>query len=212
MGDPKKIRKKYTPPRHPWEGSRIEEEKVLMKEYGFKNKREIWKASSLLTNFKDQAKKLSAISGKQKDVEMQQLMQRLKSLALVKEDAVLDDVLSIPVTALLDRRLQTMLLKKGYARTVEQARQMIVHQHVMVGDKKITAPSYLVRAGEEASISFSTSSPFFSVDHPERIPAEKVPQVEEKAEEKSEDNKKGKKKEEKIEEPIIPEEELEEVI
>ena len=34
MGDPKKLRKKYEPPRHPWQASRIESEKILFKEYG----------------------------------------------------------------------------------------------------------------------------------------------------------------------------------
>ena len=38
MGDPKKIRKKYSTPKHPWEGARIEEEKKLLKDYGIKKK------------------------------------------------------------------------------------------------------------------------------------------------------------------------------
>ena len=44
MGDPKKLRKKYTPPRHPWQGSRILAENGLVKEHGLKNKKEIYKA------------------------------------------------------------------------------------------------------------------------------------------------------------------------
>ncbi|MDP7610203.1 MAG: 30S ribosomal protein S4, partial [Candidatus Woesearchaeota archaeon] len=43
MGDPKKQRKKYSKPSHPWQTERIEVEKVLMKEYGLKNKKEIWR-------------------------------------------------------------------------------------------------------------------------------------------------------------------------
>ena len=40
MGDPRKLRKKYYPPSHPWQKIRIDEEKILMKDYGFKNKKE----------------------------------------------------------------------------------------------------------------------------------------------------------------------------
>ena len=41
MGDPKKNRKKYQTPTTAWSKSRIEEEAVLVKEFGFKNKK--WK-------------------------------------------------------------------------------------------------------------------------------------------------------------------------
>ena len=44
MGDPKRLRKKYETPSHPWEEERIKRETELMKKYGLKNKREIWKA------------------------------------------------------------------------------------------------------------------------------------------------------------------------
>ena len=39
------------------EKERIEAEKSILKEYGLKNKTEIWRAGSLLRNFKSQAKK-----------------------------------------------------------------------------------------------------------------------------------------------------------
>ena len=42
MGDPKRLRRKYEPPRRPWEKIRIDEEKTLMEEYGLKNKKEVW--------------------------------------------------------------------------------------------------------------------------------------------------------------------------
>ncbi|MEK6916686.1 MAG: 30S ribosomal protein S4, partial [Nanoarchaeota archaeon] len=58
MGDPRKLRKKYSTPTHPWQKLRIDEEKELMKSYGFKNKVELWKLNSKLRNFKSQVKKL----------------------------------------------------------------------------------------------------------------------------------------------------------
>ena len=61
MGDPKKLRKKYDPPKHPWQASRIAAERPIMQEYGLKNKKEIYKAQSLLRKFTHQAKLLSTI-------------------------------------------------------------------------------------------------------------------------------------------------------
>ena len=39
MGDPKKARKKYSTPIHPWQKFRIDDEKAIIKEYGMKNKK-----------------------------------------------------------------------------------------------------------------------------------------------------------------------------
>ena len=61
MGDPKKLKKKYDTPKHPWEGRRIEEENKLRKEYGLKSKGEIWKASTLLRKIKQEARKLKKL-------------------------------------------------------------------------------------------------------------------------------------------------------
>ena len=65
MGDPRRLKPKYSGPRHPWQSARIEEEKKLKSEFGLKNKEEIWKASSKLKGFANQAKKLTAEGGKQ---------------------------------------------------------------------------------------------------------------------------------------------------
>ena len=67
----------------------------------------------------------------------------------------------------MERRLQTQVVRRGLARTMKQARQMIVHRHIMVGDKIITSPSYLVKAEEEDKIKFAPKSPFSNPDHPE---------------------------------------------
>ena len=43
MGDPRRLKKRYSAPSHPWQKERIEEEIVLTREYGLRNKKEIWK-------------------------------------------------------------------------------------------------------------------------------------------------------------------------
>ncbi|HLC55540.1 MAG TPA: 30S ribosomal protein S4 [Candidatus Nanoarchaeia archaeon] len=174
MGDPRKIKRKYSTPLHPWIGSRIEEERKLKKEFGLKNKTEIWKIDSLLRGFKHQAKKLIAREDAQSVIEEKLFKERLFKLGLIEKDAALTDVLGLTVRHLMNRRLQTFIVKKGLARTATQARQFITHRHVKVSSKVIDAPSYLVRRDDEGAIAFAPSSSFNQPDHPERRITEKI--------------------------------------
>lgn len=171
MGDPKKQRKKYSKPGHPWQLTRIEEEKALYKEYGFKNKKEIWKHVSFLRGATGQAKKLVTLSGEQADKERALLLDRLKRYGLLSQDAALDAILSISLRDVLERRLQTIVYKKSLANSVNQARQFITHEHIRVGDTVITSPSYLVPLKEETMISFRENSSLQDPEHPERAAA-----------------------------------------
>src|SRR3989344_5139087 len=158
MGDPKRPKRKYSRPSHPWQRARIEEEKEIVKEYGILRKTEIWKMNSKLKRYKKQAKRLITSATSQAEIEKKQLMDALIKLNLIKENATLDDVLSLKLKDLLERRLQTIVFKKGLARTVKQARQFIVHGHIFVNGKKLNAPSYLVTRDEENSIIYSPDS------------------------------------------------------
>lgn len=152
MGDPRRIKKKYHKPKHPWRADRIEAEKVILRAYGLKNKKEIWGIETILRNYGRQARKLLALRTEQARKEEKQLLNSLIRLNLLNKGATLDDVLALKTTNLLDRRLQSIVYKKGLANTLKQARQLIVHGHVTVGGGKVTAPSYLVKADEEDSI------------------------------------------------------------
>ncbi len=168
MGDPKKKKKKYQTPRHPWEKDRIDEEREIIKQYGFKNKKEIWKMKSVLRNFVERTRKLIADTSKQGEKEKIQLLNKLSSLGLITKTSKLEDILSLTPKDIMERRLQTLVFRKGFAKSMNQARQFIVHGHITVGEKKITSPSYLVVKVEEAKIGFLPSSQLSSVDHPER--------------------------------------------
>ncbi len=181
MGDIKKQRKKYSPPVHPWEAERIKQEKDYIKEYGFKNKQEIWKVESKLKAFQDQAKKLTADTSQQGEKEKKQLLQKLSSFGLIQPDADLDEVLNLQVEDLMARRLQTLVLASGLAKTIKQARQFITHHHIKIGSRLITFPNYLVRVKDEESIQFSPRSSFNDPEHPEHLTSE---QKEKKQEEK----------------------------
>lgn len=180
MGDPKRQRKKYETPLHPWQGERILAEKEILKEYGLKNKKEIWKMSSILRTAKTQAKKLVVKESEQAKKEEKLLIIKLARLGLIKDDAKLEDVLGIDIKDILNRRLQTFVYKKGLARSAKQARQFIIHGHIFVNNKEICVPSYLVPLIEEDKITFDPGSKLSSVEHPERTPIKKTGTVKKK--------------------------------
>ena len=197
MGDPKKLRKKYDPPKHPWQASRIAAERPLINEYGLKNKKEIWKAQSLLKKFPHQAKLLSTIKNEHQERERQQLINRLVKLGLLEKGKDREDVLGLNLRKILDRRLQTLIVKKGLAKTAKQARQLIVHGHIIINGQKINVPSYLVSVNEEDKISYLQNSSFNDPEHPERILIAQLRNKETKEEkevlEKKKENKEDKK-------------------
>jgi len=173
MGDPRKQRKKFAKPPHMWQKDRLDDEKKLVKEYGFRNKEEIWKMKSILKGFFDQTKNLIALTTPQGEKEKKLLLLKLQNMGLTKKASQLEDVLGLGLRDLLERRLQTLVYKKNLADSVKQARQFIVHEHIAIGDKKITAPSYLVSTKEESAITFAIDSEYNSPDHPMRQPKEK---------------------------------------
>jgi small subunit ribosomal protein S4 len=175
MGDPKKQRKKFARPSHPWQKERIEIEKEFTNTYGFKNKKEIWKTGSLLRSLQQQAKNLIASSTKQSEIESRQLILRLTKLGLLAANSKVEDVLNIKSTDIMDRRLQTLVHKKKLSKSVNQARQFIVHRHVSIADQMITSPSFLVSIEDEPKIKFIDKSSLASEMHPERVQEEKMP-------------------------------------
>ncbi len=177
MGDPRKIRKKYKGPSHPWQAVRIIEERGVKRNYGLKNKKEIWKVSSELKRVKSQAKNLIREKGKENKqafLEEKQLLKRLAKYGWMAEDSSLDTVLTLKLKDLLDRRLQTLVHKQGLSLTAKQARQFIVHGHIYVNSRKVTIPSYLVDIAEASTIQFNPGSTLNDAEHPERAKEKKI--------------------------------------
>lgn len=171
MGDPKFSDRKYERPSHPWEGERIKRETNLVLKYGLKNKRELWRAQSLLREIRRQSRILQArnrTGDKQSLKETELLLMRCRRMGLAADNADLNDLLLINLEDLLSRRLQTVVFKKGLARTVEQARQFIVHGHISLGGRRMTVPGYMLRRGEEESVGYTTGSPLSNDMHPMR--------------------------------------------
>jgi len=146
-------RKKYETPGHPWEKERMDAEDRILRKYGLRRKREIWKAQTILRNFRTQARSLLTKSGTQAELETKQLFSKLRRFGLISENATLDDVLGLTVDKIIERFLSWVVYTKGLAKTPKQARQSIVHGHVMIRDRRIKSPTYLVPLDEEPLIS-----------------------------------------------------------
>ncbi len=160
MGDPRKPRKKWQGPKHPWVKERLLREIELMGQYGLRNKKEIWKAETLARYFRHRARSLLALPPDIREKEEKALLSRLAWLGVLPDNATLDDVLGLRAEHFLERRLQTLVWKKGLARTVYQARQLIVHGHIAVRGRRIRSPGYLVPREEEDYIDYAPGSPF----------------------------------------------------
>ena len=168
MGDPKKQRKKYNTPRFPWRTDTMQEELKLLGQYGLRNKHELWRHETMLSNFRGIARSLIGQSPEERQKRENELLGRLKKIGLLPETAVLDDVLDLALEDLLERRLQTIVLRKGLAKTMQQSRQLITHGHVAVGRQRIKTPGYIVTKPEEPRIAYSQNTPLTNPSHPLR--------------------------------------------
>ena len=174
MGYPGKNHKSYQTPKRPWEKVRIQSETRLVIEYGLRNKREVWKAQELLRKARKGARNLLALGSSSADAELyaskkDELITSLQRNGLLGPDADIEDVLSLKVQAQLERRLQTLVYRKGLARSPKQARQLVTHGHIAIGDRRVSIPGYRVNRIEETQIAYYGTSPFVADSHAEKV-------------------------------------------
>ena len=160
MGDPKRQRKKYETPRYPWSIDRLDRELKLLGIFGLRNKRELWSHYYALSKYRTLARNLLAEPLEKRSKLEKQLLSKLFSLKIVPENATLDTILDLSVEHILERRIQTLVYKNGMAKTPLQARQLITHGHVSVRGRKVTSPSYILKADEEEYLKYTSASIF----------------------------------------------------
>ncbi|MEM2006513.1 MAG: 30S ribosomal protein S4 [Sulfolobales archaeon] len=162
MGDPKKPRKTWERPGHPWIKERLVEEMELVGQYGLRNKRELWKAQTLLRTIRSKAKALLSLSEAERGIREKALVKKLYDVGLLESDkATIDDILGLTVRNVLERRLQTIVYRKGLARTIHEARQMIAHGHIAIAGRRVKSPGRIVAKSEESLIDYSPTSPYY---------------------------------------------------
>jgi small subunit ribosomal protein S4 len=159
--------KLYETPNHPYQGSRIAEEHGLVGQYGLKNKEELWRAQSELRALRRETRRLLGHT-EGRGEESEEFVTRLRRDGILDENEALDGVLSLDVTDVLERRLQTVVYRQGLANTTTQARQFVAHGHITVDGARVREPSYTVPVAEEDLIEFDGNSPLTDDLHPER--------------------------------------------
>ncbi len=169
MGDPKKQRKKFDTPRFRWRKDVLQEELKLLGQYGLRNKHELWRHKTTLSKTRGIARSLISESAETRAKMENELLAQLKKKGILQETAVLDNVLDLTIEDILERRLQTIVFRKGLARTTFQARQLITHGHVTIDNRRVTIPGYIVPREEEAKILYSPESAIAKQEHPLRI-------------------------------------------
>lgn len=158
MGDPRRLKKKYDTPNNPFEKDRIVEELTYLGKYGLRNKKEFRKHKYQLSHYRQLARSNRTLPEDIRDSRFNELSHGLQKLGLIGEGATTDDILSLSIESILERRLQTIVHKTGLAKTSQQARQLVTHSHIAVNGNIVDSPSYLVKKDDK--VDYALNSPF----------------------------------------------------
>ena len=148
----RKKSKKYQKPRHPWNWQNLSKEKELKKNYGLKNKKEVWKAQSQVRKYRKIARQIIGQREEEVKRKKENFLKKLRRQGFIKENGGIDDVLSMTTKDYPERRLQTLAWRKGYGRTPKQSRQLITHGHIEINGRKTTKPGIIIPKEEENTI------------------------------------------------------------
>ncbi|MCL5419922.1 MAG: 30S ribosomal protein S4 [Candidatus Marsarchaeota archaeon] len=152
MGDPKRIRRKYEKTKMMWNKERIEHEHEIRDRYGLSTLKELWKATTEVEKIRRNVREV--LAGRSTEETGKQIIARLSKYGIVKPGATLDDLLVVSPEAILERRLQSVVFRKGMSKSARQARQLISHGFISVNGRRINAAGYLVAKEEEDAVSY----------------------------------------------------------
>jgi len=134
-----------------------------------RNKHELWRNKTILSKNRGIARSLISKTPEERAKMENELLTKLKKRGILQETAVLDNVLDLTIEDILERRLQTIVFRKGLARTIFQSRQLITHGHITVDDRRITIPGYMVAKLDEPKVIYSPESAVANQAHPLRV-------------------------------------------
>lgn len=169
MGAPRLNRRKHERPGNMWDSQRIASDNALMNEYGLRSMKEIWKVQTEVSKLRKNVRSL--LSAKQSGVESD-IISRLIKTGVVQSGSGIDALLDLNERKLLDRRLESIVFRKGLAKSMLQARQLITHGFISVNGKRVRVPGYIVKVDEEMGISYYKP---ISIEAPAHAAAPQVP-------------------------------------
>merc|ERR1712176_1140527 len=89
------------------------------------------------------------------------LIRRMVRIGMLKDsERKLDYVLGLTIAQFMERRLQTLVMKRKIAHSFHHARVMIRQKHIAVGKQMVNIPSFMVRVSSEQHIQLAPSSVF----------------------------------------------------
>ncbi|UCE11324.1 MAG: 30S ribosomal protein S4 [Candidatus Thorarchaeota archaeon] len=171
MGDPRRSKKKYVAPKRPFDSDRFEQELQLVGSYGLRNKRELWRHRTELSGYRRQARNLLALPVSERAQLERELVDRLTRNGVLTTEPTLDHVLDLTLENLLERRLQTLIFRKGLACSMYHARQLVTHGHIALDSARVTTPARIITIAEEGRLTYAGKSPLNDESHPARIAA-----------------------------------------
>lgn len=145
--------KRFSRPRKMYDLALIKEERGLIKKYGLKSRREVWKAADAIKKIRNNAKKRITADEKIKE----QFVERQRKKGFEVNNIA--DVLALNKEDYLKRRLESIVVKKKFAKTHKQARQFIAHRHVKIAGSVINIPGHLTNLEDENSLSVDLAVP-----------------------------------------------------
>ena len=154
MGAPKRNRSKFEKPKERWNLERIKKDNALINEYGLKNMKELWKVQSEVSRVRRNVRELLSVSGGESENVKERIIGRLTKLGLATPSTTLDNLLDLKESNMLDRRLQTIVFKRGMARSAKQARQITVHGFISINGRRVNRPGYMVDVEAEKGIGY----------------------------------------------------------
>jgi len=174
MGDPRRQKKKFVTPKRPFDTERFEQELQSIGSYGLRNKKELWRHRTDLSRYRRTARNLLALPESERKLMESELINKLARLGILTGEPVLDSVLDLTLENMLERRLQTLVFRKGFACSMYHARQLVTHGHISISGSRVNTPSRIIKVDEEERLEYSRRSPLRDDSHPARIAASDI--------------------------------------